>query len=149
MSEGCTSQTTRSQASGTGTCQSNTHWDGEFTCPVVMVHRAGATLVDNVFTASGSADGIRATGALLNVQRNTWNLNSQGAVLQNFDTGAAGAQQYGTLAFFTENLWNGVTSTYNVTKSSVTVQSETIPDAPAGKCRSSSHGTIKKHGRES
>ena len=117
---------------GTGTCQSNTHWDGEFTCPVVMVHRAGATLVDNVFTASGSADGIRATGALLNVQRNTWNLNSQGAVLQNFDTGAAGAQQYGTLAYFTENLWNGVTSTYNVTKSSVTVQSETIPDAPAG-----------------
>ena len=88
-----------------------------------MVHRAGATLVDNVFTAGGTADGIRATGALLNVQRNTWNLNAAGAVIQNFDTGAAGAQQYGSLAFFTDNQWNGVTSTYDVTKSSVTVQS--------------------------
>ncbi|MEC9137535.1 MAG: right-handed parallel beta-helix repeat-containing protein [Candidatus Thermoplasmatota archaeon] len=117
---------------GTGSCQSNTHWGGEFTCPVVMVHRAGATLVDNVFTAGGTADGIRATGALLNVQRNTWNLNAAGAVIQNFDTGAAGAQQYGSLAFFTDNQWNGVTSTYDVTKSSVTVQSETIPNAADG-----------------
>ena len=117
---------------GTGACTSTTHWGGEFTCPVVMVHRAGATLVDNVFNAGGSADGIRATGALLNVQRNIWNLNATGAVIQNFDTGAAGAQQYGTLAFFSDNQWNGVTSTYDITKSSVTVQSETIPNPAAG-----------------
>ena len=117
---------------GTGMCQSSKYWGGEFPCSLVQVHRAGATIVDNVFTAGGSADGIRATGALLNVQRNTWNLNAEGAVIQNYNTGFAGAQQYGSLAFFSENEWNGVTSTYNITKSSVTVQSETIPNPGDG-----------------
>ena len=44
----------------------------------------------------------------------------------------AGAQQYGSLAFFSDNQWIGVTSTYNITKSSVTVQSETIPNPEDG-----------------
>ena len=117
---------------GTGACSSMTHFDGEFTCPAVMAFRSGLTMYDNVINAAGDADGIRAVGALLDIRRNTWNVPSTGAVIKHFNTGNAGSQQYGTLGFFTENSWNGVDMTYNVTKSAVTVQSETIPSASAG-----------------
>ena len=81
MSEGFTLPTIRFHPPAPAVAKATLTGKG-VTCPVVMVHRAGATLVDNVFTAGGSADGIRATGALLNVQRNTWNLNAVGAVIQ-------------------------------------------------------------------
>ena len=52
--------------------------------------------------------------------------------MQHYDSGFADSQQYGTLAFFSNNEWNGVSVTYNVSKSSVTVQSEYIPSPPPG-----------------
>jgi len=117
---------------GQGACSSTRWWDGPFTCPAIMVHRTGATIVDNTINAGGTADGIRSTGGLLDVRRNTFNVQGTGAILQNYDSGFAGTQQYGTLAFFTNNAWNGVGVTYNVSKSSVTVQSEYIPSPPPG-----------------
>ena len=125
-------------SSGSGTCESDIHFaspgnpNGEFPCPAVMAYRSGLTMYDNEINAGGTTDGIRSIGALLDIRRNTWNVAGSGATLKHYDSGYAGDQQYGTLAFFSENSWNGVGTTYNITKSSVTVQSESIPSPPTG-----------------
>jgi hypothetical protein len=116
---------------GSGTCSSNKWWDGEFACPAIMIFRTGSTIHDNDISA-GTANGIMAIGSLLDVQRNTFNGASTGAIIKNYDDGALGSQQYGSLAFFSENIWYNVEKTYNITKSSVTVQSESILSAPPG-----------------
>ena len=97
-----------------------------------MAHRTGVTAVDNSFGSEGIADGVRATGAILDFRRNTFATQGTGAILQNFDSGFTGQQEYGTLAFFSGNEWNDVGVTYNVSKSAVTVQSEYIPSPPEG-----------------
>ena len=89
-------------------------------------------MFDNTINAAGDADGSRAVGALLDIQRNTFNVPGTGAMVTNYDDGYAGSQQYGTLGFFSQNTWSGVSTTYNVTKSSITVQSEYIPSPPQG-----------------
>jgi len=119
-------------STGEGACSSQKWWGGDFSCPSIMVHRTGATIVDNIINSGGNADGIRSTGGLLDVRRNTFNIQGTGATLQNYDTGFAGSQQYGSLGFFSGNTWNGVGVTYNVTKSAVTVQSEYVPSPPPG-----------------
>jgi len=113
------------------TCTSSLHFGGQFTCPAVFAYRSGLTMYDNEIDA-GSSDGIRSVGALLDIRRNTWDAAGTGAILKHYDSGYAGDQQYGTLAFFSENIWNGVGTTYNITKSAVTVQSESIPSPPQG-----------------
>jgi hypothetical protein len=117
---------------GTGTCSSDTNWGGEFSCPVLHAYLTGVTMYDNIITAGGTADGIRAIGSLLDIQRNSFDVQKTGAVIKNFDSGYAESQQYGSLAYFSENDWNQVESVYNVTKSSVTAQSEYIPSPPSG-----------------
>tara|TARA_Y100000588_G_scaffold157703_1_gene171669 strand:+ start:16119 stop:20387 length:4269 start_codon:yes stop_codon:yes gene_type:complete len=117
---------------GTGTCNSNTHWDGQFPCPVVHAYVTGVTMYDNIITASGSSDGIRAIGSLLDIQRNSFDVPKTGAVIKNYDSGYSESQQYGSLAYFSDNDWNQVETTYNITKSSVTAQSEYIPSPPSG-----------------
>ena len=52
--------------------------------------------------------------------------------MTNYDDGFAGSQQYGTLGFFSQNIWSGVGMTYNVSNSAITVQSEYIPSPPPG-----------------
>ena len=89
-------------------------------------------MYDNTISAGGNADGIRAIGSLLDIQRNSFDVQKTGAVIKNFDTGYAEREQYGSLAYFSENNWNQVESTYNVTKSSITAQSEYIPSPPTG-----------------
>ena len=117
---------------GNGDCSSSRWWGGSFTCPLIMAHRTGVTAVDNSFGSEGIADGVRATGAILDFRRNTFATQGTGAILQNFDSGFTGQQEYGTLAFFSGNEWNDVGVTYNVSKSAVTVQSEYIPSPPDG-----------------
>jgi len=117
---------------GTGTCQSETNWDGQFTCPVLHAYVTGVTMYDNIITAGGTADGIRAVGSLLDIQRNSFDVQKTGAVIKNFDSGYAESQQFGSLAYFSENDWNQAETVYNVTKSSVTAQSEYIPSPPSG-----------------
>ena len=119
-------------SSGTGECSSSLHFNGQFSCPAVMAYRSGLTMYDNEINAGGDSDGIRSIGALLDIRRNTWNAAGSGAVIKHYDSGYAGDQQYGSLAFFSENTWNGVGTTYNITKSAVTVQSESIPSPPSG-----------------
>jgi hypothetical protein len=115
-----------------GTCSSFKYWDGEYTCPAVSLFRSGVTLYDNQFSLGGNADGIRAIGGLLDVQRNIFNTPGTGAVIRNYDSGFANTQQYGSLGFFSQNTWNGIETAYNITKSSITVQSEIIPSSPPG-----------------
>jgi hypothetical protein len=119
---------------GTGACSSNTYWAGDFTCPAIHAFVTGVTMYDNVVNvdSEGTADGIRAIGSLLDIQRNVFNVPKSGAIVKNFDSGYSEADQYGTLGFFSQNTWNGVETTYNVTKSSITVQSEYIPSPPSG-----------------
>ena len=110
-----------------GTCSSDVNWDGQFPCPVVHAYVTGVTMYDNTITSTGEADGIRAVGSLLDIQRNSFDVAKTGAVIKNYDSGYANNDQYGSLAYFSENDWNQVESTYNITKSSVTSQSEYIP----------------------
>ncbi len=116
---------------GTGVCSSTKWWGGEFQCPAIMVFRSGATIHNNNI-AAGEANAIMAQGALLDVQRNTFDGALTGALITNYDDGYVDSLQYGSLAFFSQNTWSDVQMTYNVTKSSVTVQSENIPSAPSG-----------------
>ena len=91
--------------SGQGTCTSSLHFNGQFTCPAVMAYRSGLTMYDNVINSGGESDGIRSIGALLDIRRNTWNAEGSGAVIKHYDSGYAGDQQYGSLAFFSENIF--------------------------------------------
>ena len=43
-----------------------------------------------------------AIGSLLDVQRNTFNGASTGAIIKHYDDGALGSQRYGSLAFFAQ-----------------------------------------------
>ena len=117
---------------GTGTCSSDTNWGGQFSCPVLHAYVTGVTMYDNIITAGGTADGIRAVGSLLDIQRNSFDVQKTGAVIKNYDSGYAESQQFGSLAYFSENDWNQAETVYNVTKSSVTAQSEYIPSPPSG-----------------
>tara|TARA_B100001996_G_scaffold350934_1_gene310625 strand:+ start:11929 stop:15903 length:3975 start_codon:yes stop_codon:yes gene_type:complete len=117
---------------GTGTCSSETNWGGAFSCPVLHAYVTGVTMYDNIITAGGTADGIRAVGSLLDIQRNSFDVQKTGAVIKNYDSGYADSQQFGSLAYFAGNDWNQAESVYNVTKSSVTAQSEYIPSPPSG-----------------
>ncbi|HJM87124.1 MAG TPA: hypothetical protein QF433_02770, partial [Candidatus Thalassarchaeaceae archaeon] len=74
-------------------------------------------------TVSGVAgDAIRAIGSLIDVQDNQFTVGGQGAKVVDHD------HEFASLAFFSGNEWLGVSDiVYNITKSSVTIQSETIP----------------------
>ena len=109
-----------------GSCTGQKAWGGDFTCPAVHAFRSSLTLFNNDIEA-GSGDGLRAVGAILDVRQNVFNSTGTGAMIKNHDTNYANDPQYGSLGFFAMNTWMGVGQTYNVTKSSITVQSETIP----------------------
>ncbi|MDP6844199.1 MAG: Ig-like domain-containing protein [Candidatus Thalassarchaeaceae archaeon] len=110
-----------------GECTGQKSWGGDFPCPAVHAFRSSLTLLNNDISIGGEGDGIRAVGAILDVRDNTINSTGTGASIKHHNTGYAGDPQFGTLAFFSRNTWSGVGQTYNVTKSSVTVQSENIP----------------------
>ncbi|MCH2636775.1 MAG: Ig-like domain-containing protein [Candidatus Thalassarchaeum sp.] len=110
-----------------GECTSMKAGGGDFPWPAVHAFRSSLTLLNNDITIGGEGDGIRAIGALLDVRNNVINSTATGAMIKHHDTNYANDPQYGSLAFFSMNTWMGVGQTYNVTKSSVTVQSENIP----------------------
>jgi hypothetical protein len=112
-----------------GTCSSVKVWDSDFNCPAFHLFRSSATIKRNIINEV-PGDGIRAIGAIIDVQDNVFNVGEEGARIIQHDDGYG--NEFGTLAFFSGNTWNGVSRTYNITKSSVTVQSETIPNPPPG-----------------
>ena len=125
-----------------GACQSTKVWkgrglaadpDGNFQCSAVHAFRSAVTMKNNrvVSSGSGDIDAIRAVGALLDIEDNVFETTGVGARIIESENGAGVARDYGSNAFFARNTWLNVSQTYNVTKSSVTVQSETIPPAPA------------------
>ena len=109
-----------------GECQSEKIWDDDsFTCPVFHVFRSSVSIHRNTVN-NAQGDGIRAIGALIDVQDNTFNVAGVGARIVHHDDNLG--TEYGTLAFFSGNTWVNVSQVYNITKSSVTVQSEMIPN---------------------
>ena len=105
-----------------GSCESDVVWDDDaFDCPAFHIFRASASIKRN--TVSGVAgDAIRAIGSLIDVQDNQFTVGGQGAKVVDHD------HEFASLAFFSGNEWLGVSDiVYNITKSSVTIQSETIP----------------------
>ena len=101
----------------------------DFFCPAVHVYRSAATLKDNTITVNGTdeIDAIRVIGSLANVQRNTISAPGTGARIVHFNDGSSQSMERGSIAFFSENQWNGVMQAYNVTKSALTIQSENLP----------------------
>ena len=110
-----------------GECTGQKAWGGDFPCPAVHAFRSSMTLLNNDISIGGDGDGIRAVGAIMDVRNNLINSTGTGANIKHHNTGYAGDPQYGTLAFFSGNTWTGVGQTYNISKSSVTIQSENIP----------------------
>ena len=110
-----------------GECTGQKAWGGDFPCPAVHAFRSSMTLLNNDISIGGEGDGIRAVGAIMDVRNNLINSTGTGANIKHHNTGYAGDPQYGTLAFFSGNTWTGVGQTYNISKSSVTIQSENIP----------------------
>lgn len=112
-----------------GTCNSQIY-GGDFTCPAIHVFMSSATVIDNTISGN-TGDIIRATGSLVNVQRNT--ADSAGGYAGNismFDDNYG--NKYGSVAYFSGNTWTGVSQVYNVTESRITVQSEQIPSPGFG-----------------
>ena len=113
-----------------GTCNSQIY-GGDFTCPAIHVFMSSATVIDNTISGN-TGDIIRATGSLVNVQRNT--ADSAGGYAGNismFDDKVK-HDKYGSVAYFSGNTWTGVSQVYNVTESRITVQSEQIPSPGFG-----------------
>ena len=108
-------------------CTSDKLWGGDFPCPGIHAYGSSVSLMNNEFDIGGGGDGIRAAASILDIRNNEFNVSGTGAMISHVDTGYAGDPQFGSLAFFSANTWMGVGQTYNVTKSSVTVQSENIP----------------------
>ena len=110
-----------------GTCNSDYMYGGDFPCPAIHVFMASASIIDNIVTGN-SGEAIRAKGAILNVQDNTMNVGQTTAVsATHFDDNYG--NKYATLGYFSGNTWNGTTQPYNLTESSITVQSEIFPVA--------------------
>ena len=108
-----------------GTCQSEKVWDSEFTCPVFHLFRSSVSIHRNTVN-NAQGDAIRAIGAIIDVQDNSFTAAGVGARVVQHDVPSG--PQYGSLAFFSGNTWNNVSQVYNISESSVTVQSELIPN---------------------
>jgi len=113
-----------------GTCES-VIYGGEFACPAIHVFMASATILDNTITGN-SGDIIRATGSLVNVQGNTGDSAFGYAGNISLHDDPATNMKYGSVAYFSDNTWTGVSQVYNVTESRLTVQSEQIPSPGNG-----------------
>ena len=104
-----------------GTCDSDVVWDESFPCPAFHIFRSSASIKRNTVTGV-AGDAIRAIGALIDVQDNQFTVGGQGAKVVDH------SHEFASLGFFSGNQWLGVSDIiYNITKSSVTIQSETIP----------------------
>ena len=116
-----------------GDCTSTKIWGGDFACPALSAFRSSVTMINNDVAMAGTDnDALRIIGSIVDIRDNTFTAQGVGARVINHDTGYAGADQFGSLGFFSGNTWSNITQAYNVTKSSITVQSETIPATAPG-----------------
>ena len=116
-------------SNNSGTCTSDMY-GGDFACPAVHVFRSSATVMGNTISGN-NGDIIRAKGSLINVQGNT--ADSQNGFAGNVSHHDDNyGNKYGSIAYFSDNTWTGVSQVYNITESRVTVQSEQIPSPGNG-----------------
>lgn len=109
-------------------CNSATIYGGDFLCPAIHVFMSSGSFIDNVIE-SNAGDGIRVTGGIVNFQGNEVMVGDFAARVSDYDDDYG--SKYGSIAFFSDNIWTNATQIYNVSESRVAVQSEHIPN-PGG-----------------
>ena len=129
-------------------CKSDKLWGGDIPCPGIHAYGASISLFNNQFDIGGGGDGIRAAASILDVRNNEFNVSGTGAMIKHVDTGYSNDPEYGSLGFFSQNTWMGVGQTYNISKSSITVQSENIP-IPNQAANTTNPTTLRWEGRQS
>lgn len=114
-----------------GTCNSDAIYGGDFICPSIHVYMGSATLWDNTINEA-AGDAIRVTGGVVDARRNTATAGEFGVRIASYDTkyalgSRAVSGKYGSIGYFSGNIWGTTSQTYNITESRVAVQSESIP----------------------
>ena len=115
-------------SNNTGTCNSQMY-GGDFACPAIHVFMSSATVYDNTIV-NNDGDGFRIKGGIVNAQRNTMAVGGIAANVSMYDDNYG--NKYGSIAYFSGNTYTNASQVYNITESTVTVQSEYMPDPGAG-----------------
>lgn len=113
----------------TGTCTSEYMYGGDFPCPAFHVYMSSATFMDNTVT-NNIGDGFRIKGGIVNAQNNEIEVGGFAANISLYDDNYG--NKYGSIAYFSENVYTNASQIYNVTESRVAVQSEFMPDPGVG-----------------
>lgn len=116
-------------SNNTGTCNSLAMYGGDFPCPAFHVYMSSATFIDNTVT-NNLGDGFRIKGGIVNAQSNSIEVGGFAANVSLYDDNYG--NKYGSIAYFSENVYSNASQIYNVTESRVAVQSEFMPDPGAG-----------------
>ena len=111
-----------------GTCTSSYYYGGDFACPAFHVFMSSATFINNVVT-NNLGDGFRIKGGIVNAQGNNVSVGEFAARISHLDDNYG--NKYASIAYFSDNTYDGGTQIYNITESRVAVQSEFMPD-PGG-----------------
>jgi len=117
-------------SNNSGTCNSDYMYGGEFPCPAFHVFMSSGTFIGNTVT-NNMGDGFRIKGGIVNAQNN--NIELSGGFAANislFDDNYG--NKYGSIGYFSENVYTNASQIYNVTESRVAVQSEFMPDPGVG-----------------
>lgn len=115
-------------SNNTGTCTSVYMYGGDFPCPAFHVYMSSATFIGNTVT-NNLGDGFRIKGGIVNAQNNDIEVGGFAANVSLYDDNYG--NKYGSIAYFSENVYSNASQVYNVTESRVAVQSEFMPD-PTG-----------------
>ena len=115
-------------SNNTGTCNSVAMYGGDFPCPAFHVYMSSATFIGNTVT-NNLGDGFRIKGGIVNAQSNDIEVGGFAANVSLYDNNYG--DKYGSIAYFSENVYTNASQIYNVTESRVAVQSEFMPD-PTG-----------------
>lgn len=115
-------------SNNTGTCNSVAMYGGDFACPAFHVYMSSATFIGNTVT-NNLGDGFRIKGGIVNAQGNDIQVGGFAANVSLYDDNYG--NKYGSIAYFSENVYTNASQIYNVTESRVAVQSEFMPD-PTG-----------------
>ena len=113
----------------TGTCESEYMYGGEFPCPAFHVYMSSATFMGNTVT-NNMGDGFRIKAGIVNAQNNNIEVGGFAANVTLYDDNYG--NKYGSIAYFSRNVYTNASQIYNVTESRVAVQSEIMPDPGAG-----------------
>jgi hypothetical protein len=116
-------------SNNSGTCNSDYMYGGDFPCPAFHVFMSSGTFIGNTVT-NNMGDGFRIKGGIVNAQNNDIEVGGFAANITLFDDNYG--NKYGSIGYFSENVYTNASQIYNVTESRVAVQSEFMPDPGVG-----------------